>query len=301
MRLIRRGSCLRVGSTVGATGRSDGSWARIRCSSSRSSGPGSSPSSSTSTPRAVWNVRSASTWRPWRYWAVISSAHQCSSTGSVTTSASSSAARRVEVLVGAHLDLEPAAPAPTAPLVRGERSRRGRARCRRCRRTDGRAPATRLIAAGNALRQGRRRLRRTPARAAPRTASRRSRPRGRRACSPDRRADLDRRDVSAQSRHLSLDRVRRGWPTRPQHVGRAARPTPGQEPLRPAPRAAAASACRAGSRRCRRRHGRQVDRGLRTAPLGDTTRDCSRSSPPVTGGTRRTVQPRLPQSNSSVS
>ena len=32
-------------------------------------------------------------------------------------------------------------------------------------------------------------------------------------------ADLDRRDVAPEPRHLGLDRVRRGWPTGPQHVG----------------------------------------------------------------------------------
>ena len=69
---------------------SDGSWTRIRCSSSWSCGRGSSPSSSASWFLTRWYVARASAWRPARYSAVISSSHRLSWNGYVATAASSS-------------------------------------------------------------------------------------------------------------------------------------------------------------------------------------------------------------------
>ena len=63
---------------------------RICWWSSRSPGPGSMPSPSTSAARAAWYASSASAWRPDRYSASISWARRCSRSGCRRTSASSS-------------------------------------------------------------------------------------------------------------------------------------------------------------------------------------------------------------------
>ena len=54
-------------------------------------GPGSTPSSATSTVRAWCKVRSASPWRPAWYWASASSAHRRSRNGASATRACASA------------------------------------------------------------------------------------------------------------------------------------------------------------------------------------------------------------------
>ena len=73
--------------TTGGVARpsSCGSCVRIACSRSTSSRPGSIPNSSTSVRRARCRVRSASAWRPHRYWAVARIAHRCSRRGAAST------------------------------------------------------------------------------------------------------------------------------------------------------------------------------------------------------------------------
>ena len=200
-------------------GRSDGSWARIRCSSSRSSGPGSSPSSSPNTPRAVWNVRSASTLAT----LAVLGRHQQRPPVLVDRFGDDErfelAARRVEVLVGLQLDLEPAGPRRT------------------CHAFEANALAAAEVGVGDVVVRAAAHERLSRTQQATRfgrvSVDVRRRPSQQilelldvdrvvgdgEQVAPTVGLDLGRGDVPAQPRHLRLDRVRRGWATRPQDVG----------------------------------------------------------------------------------
>ena len=75
----------RLGSALSTT--SDGSWRRIACSKAATSGPGSRPSSRSSTERSWRSERSDSPCRPAWYCAVASSAQRRSRNGASATSA----------------------------------------------------------------------------------------------------------------------------------------------------------------------------------------------------------------------
>ncbi len=81
----RSGTVATGGCGCGAVNSSVVSWARMRLSSSRSSGPGSRPSSSSSIDRAVDSARSASACRLLRYSARASKAHNRSRNGCSST------------------------------------------------------------------------------------------------------------------------------------------------------------------------------------------------------------------------
>ena len=72
-------------------GRNAGSWTRIAASSRRTSGPGSTPSSSASTTRNRRHASNASPCRPSRYSAIMSCVHRRSRSGVSATSFSHSA------------------------------------------------------------------------------------------------------------------------------------------------------------------------------------------------------------------